>query len=73
MNDLRMSAQTSEEVEGAMLSSARALGMSREDLRALAPQVAEHGAQVTVLFSAADGADDAGFPERLEAVLLRMD
>lgn len=73
INDVRMSSRTSEDVEGALLSSARALSFSAADLRALGPQVAEHAAQVTVLFSAADGADDAGFAERLDAVVARLD
>ncbi len=72
LNDLRMSARTSEEVEGALLSSARVLAYTEPDLRALATQVSEHAAQVTVLFSVTDGADEAGYPERLEAVLARL-
>jgi HD-like signal output (HDOD) protein len=57
---------TGEEI---LRGSAVALGLDAAEVRATAARVSEHAAQVSLLFGATDGADEAGIAERLGAVL----
>jgi HD-like signal output (HDOD) protein len=68
INDLRVGGARFDDVDAALLSSARALRFTGDELRTLAQQVAEHAAQVTVLFSVADHADEEGYADRVESV-----
>jgi HD-like signal output (HDOD) protein len=61
LNDLRMGMLETAEPLSIIADSARALDLGRADILAVAGQVSEHAAQVGVLFSVADPADESGY------------
>jgi HD-like signal output (HDOD) protein len=63
LNDLRMATVDTQAPIRQMLGSARAMQLRSEDILAIARQVKEHAAQVELLFSVADGADETGYLE----------
>jgi HD-like signal output (HDOD) protein len=63
LNELRMGTLATEIPIQVLLDSAQALAVSAEDVLAIARQLSDHSAQVGLLFSSNDGADESGYLE----------
>jgi HD-like signal output (HDOD) protein len=61
LNDLRMATVNTSEPIRLLLSSARAMALERRDILAIAQQVSDHAAQVSLLFSTANDFDETGY------------
>ncbi len=66
LNELRMETLATELPIRVLVDSACALNMHIEDVLAVARQLSEHSAQVALLFSSTDGADETGYFEFVE-------
>jgi HD-like signal output (HDOD) protein len=61
LNDLRMAALNTAEPLRLLLSSAQCMSLTSNDVLAIAQQVCDHAAEVSLLFSASDGSDETGY------------
>ncbi len=69
LNDLRMATVNTAEPIRLLLSSARAMALTLSDILTIAQQVSDHAAQVSLLFSITDGADETGYLDFVERCL----
>ena len=70
LNELRMSSVREDIPVNLLISSVRAVGLYFEDVLNIARQLSEHSAQVSLLFSSSDGANESGFLEYVERCLV---
>ncbi len=69
LNELRMETLATDLPIRVLLDSVQALGLGMEDILTIAKQLCEHSAQVGLLFSSFDGADETGYLEFLARCL----